>query len=302
MSQISIYPSNPANITGSVTVVQPTGSNLHVQVDASALPSGASTAALQTTGNASLSSIDNKLTSPLTTKITNGTINVDVKPLNVQVAGTDNGLITNSAIHGLTTAGGGSYVDVKVTPSGALSTALGDISGIVGQQTMANSIPVTIASDQSTLAISAASLPLPTGAATETTLSALNTKIPANLTVTSTRLLVDGSGVTQPVSIAATVTTSETTSSTGTISSVSGSATSVTILASNASRKNATFYNDSTATLYLALTSSAASTTAYTVQIPSNGYYELPIGKLYTGQITGIWSSATGAVRVTELT
>lgn len=37
--------------------------------------------------------------------------------------------------------------------------------------------------------------------ATQTTLSALNTKIPSNLTVTSTRLLVDGSGVTQPVSI-----------------------------------------------------------------------------------------------------
>lgn len=36
--------------------------------------------------------------------------------------------------------------------------------------------------------------------ATETTLSALNTKIPTGLTVTSTRLLVDGSGVTQPVS------------------------------------------------------------------------------------------------------
>ena len=41
---------------------------------------------------------------------------------------------------------------------------------------------------------------LPTGAATETTLSALNTKVPANLTVTATRLLVDASGTTQPVS------------------------------------------------------------------------------------------------------
>lgn len=42
-----------------------------------------------------------------------------------------------------------------------------------GQNAMAASIPVAIASDQSTLAISAASLPLPTGAATETTLAAL---------------------------------------------------------------------------------------------------------------------------------
>jgi hypothetical protein len=57
------------------------------------------------------------------------------------------------------------------------------------------------------LAISAAALPLPTGASTSalqstgnTSLSSINTKLPSNLTVTSTRLLVDGSGVTQPVS------------------------------------------------------------------------------------------------------
>jgi hypothetical protein len=44
-------------VSGTVTVVQPTGSNLHVDVDSSALPAGASTSALQTTGNTSLSSI-----------------------------------------------------------------------------------------------------------------------------------------------------------------------------------------------------------------------------------------------------
>lgn len=47
--------------------------------------------------------------------------------------------------------------------------------------------------------VSATALPLPTGAATETTLSTLNTKIPT-LSATASRLLVDGSGVTQPVS------------------------------------------------------------------------------------------------------
>lgn len=59
--------------------------------------------------------------------------------------------------------------------------------------------------------VSLASQPLPTGAATEATLatrateatlSTLNGKVPSNLTVTATRLLVDGSGVTQPVSAA----------------------------------------------------------------------------------------------------
>lgn len=47
---------------------------------------------------------------------------VAAKDISTQVAGGDVGLVTNSVIHGKTTAGGGSYVDVKVTPSGALST------------------------------------------------------------------------------------------------------------------------------------------------------------------------------------
>jgi len=83
---------------------------------------------------------------------------------------TDNTLATlnRAVITGYSTAGGGTYNNVKVTPSGSLTTAIGDITGIVGQNTMANSIPVTIASNQSAVAISAASLPLPTLAATST--------------------------------------------------------------------------------------------------------------------------------------
>jgi hypothetical protein len=233
-------------------------------------------------------------------------------------------ILTKGIIVGETTGGGGSYVSVKVNPSGALTveSSLSSIdAAVLGQETMANSVPIVIASDQSaipaaqsgtwninnisgtvslptgaatsanqtttntslstltsatlvdnaaftdgttrlsmsgfiyddvagtaltennaaaaridskramvhvvedgttrgryaqvtaanavkvdgsavTQPVSAAALPLPTGAATETTLSALNTKVPANLTVTSTRLLVDGSGVTQPVSAA----------------------------------------------------------------------------------------------------
>jgi hypothetical protein len=57
-------------------------------------------------------------------------------------------------------------------------------------------------SDPLQIIVGMTSLPtaLPTGASTESTLSTLNTKVPSGLTVTSTRLLVDGSGVTQPVS------------------------------------------------------------------------------------------------------
>jgi hypothetical protein len=110
------------------------------------LPTGASTSALQTAGNASLSSIDGKLNS-------------------------------------------------------------------LGQKAMAASMPVVIASDQSTVPVSMASAPLPTGAATaanQTTLGAQTTKIndgtnTAAVTASSA-LKVDGSAVTQPVSGTVTVT------------------------------------------------------------------------------------------------
>lgn len=88
---------------------------------------------------------------------------------------------------------------------------------------------------------------------------------------------------------------------TATLSNVASSATSVTILASNASRKGAMIYNDSTAVLYIKF-GATASATSYVVQIPSLGYYELPAAQyLYTGIIDGIWASANGNARVTEL-
>lgn len=56
--------------------------------------------------------------------------------------------LNRSVITGVTTGGGGAYVNVKCTPSGSLTTAIGDISGVVGQQASAASLPVVIANDQ----------------------------------------------------------------------------------------------------------------------------------------------------------
>jgi tetrahydromethanopterin S-methyltransferase subunit B len=90
--------------------------------------------------------------------------------------------VTKSIIWGLSSSGGGTYVATKVTPSGSLTVALGDITGVVGQNTMANSIPVAIASDQSAVPASQSgtwnitnvtgTVSLPTGAST---LAAQNT-------------------------------------------------------------------------------------------------------------------------------
>lgn len=86
---------------------------------------------------------------------------------------------------------------------------------------------------------------------------------------------------------------------TGTRTSVAAATGDTPILASNANRKGATIYNDSTAIMYLALGAAAASTTDYTTQIAAGGYYEVPAA--YTGAIRAVWASATGNARVTEL-
>ena len=122
-------------------------------------------------------------------------------------------------------------------------------------------------------------------------------------TANTTAWKVDGSAVTQPVS--GTVTSTPTKSATATLSNVAASVTSVTILASNANRLGATIYNDSSSLLYLKF-GSTASSTSFTVPMLGNStagaaaYYEVPAN--YTGIITGIWVSATGNARVTELT
>jgi hypothetical protein len=95
------------------------------------------------------------------------------------------------------------------------------------------------------------------------------------------------------------VSVTEPKSTTATLSNVSGSVSSGTLLASNSSRLGATIFNDSTADLYVKFGVTAA-TNSFTVKILAGGYYEVPFR--YNGRIDGIWSSATGAARITELT
>jgi hypothetical protein len=90
-------------------------------------------------------------------------------------------------------------------------------------------------------------------------------------------------------------------STTGTPTNVASSASDVTILASNASRIGAMIMNDSTAVLYLLVGAGTSSVTNYSVKIAAGGYWELqPL--LYTGILKGIWASANGYARVTEMT
>ena len=81
-----------------------------------------------------------------TTTITDGAGVVNTRQLSDNITDADVGLIVHSVIHGLSTAGGGAFVDMKVKPSGTAMTAIGDISDVAGQKTKANSFPIVIAS------------------------------------------------------------------------------------------------------------------------------------------------------------
>jgi len=135
----------------------------------------------------------------VTTTVSQDTVTVgNSRPLPVRILANDGSTFDPNSLATETTL---TNVD---TSAANIDTTLSNISGTqlpagLGQALMAASFPVVIASDQSTLPVSAASLPLPTGAATEATLSAINTKTPA---LVSGRVPVDGSGVTQPVSAA----------------------------------------------------------------------------------------------------
>lgn len=113
--------------------------------------------------------------------------------------------------------------------------------------------------------ISAETLPLPGGAATEATLAAILAR-----PTTATR------------------------------TSVNAAAQDTALMAANASRRGATVYNDGSTDLYLALGAAAASVTSFTCKVAPGGYYEAPYA--YAGAVRGIWAgSPTGAARMTEV-
>lgn len=236
--------------------------------------------------------------------------------------------LTRAVLAGRSSTGGGTYYNVKVNPSGSLITAIGDITGIVGQDTMANSLPVAIASDQTAVPVSdnggsitvdgtvaatqsgtwninniSGTVSLPTGAATESTLSTLNGKVTAcntgAVTISSalpagTNNIGDVDVLTLPAVVAATYSTSA-------VTSVVSAATSTSILASNVNRRMAIMVNDSDKNVYVKL-GATASTTSFSYKLAPGQTLELSM-PVYTGAIDAIWeTSPTGSMRVTEIT
>lgn len=89
-------------------------------------------------------------------------------------------------------------------------------------------------------------------------------------------------------------------STASTVTVVARSAVSVTLLASNSTRRGSIIFNDSTANLFVKL-GAVASTASFTTRLGSQDTYEVPFN--YVGIIDGIWASAgAGDAKITELT
>jgi hypothetical protein len=129
-----------AQNTGNAFLASLDGKTVHVDtgavvVSSSALPTGASTLTAQNTGNASLSSLDGK------------TVHVDTGAV----------VVSSSAL-----PTGASTLAAQTTGNASLSSIDGKLNSL-GQKTSANSVPVVIASDQSTVPVSVSTFPSPSG-------------------------------------------------------------------------------------------------------------------------------------------
>lgn len=79
---------------------------------------------------------------------------------------------------------------------------------------------------------------------------------------------------------------------------VASSASSVTLLSERLGRLGFSIYNDSTQVLYVKY-GATASSSSYTVQVVAGGFFEDPFA--YSGRVDGIWASANGNARVTQV-
>lgn len=86
---------------------------------------------------------------------------------------------------------------------------------------------------------------------------------------------------------------------TPTTSSVASSVSSVTILASNASRRGVSVANDSTASLRLSFSTPATSANAFIV-LPPGSFILLDQQLIVGNAIYGVWTAANGTAQVTE--
>lgn len=258
------------------------------------LPTGASTAANQTTIATTLSTISGQLPATLGQKTMANSLAVviasDQSPVAIVSA-------TNYA-QGSTTAG-----ELGPLVQGAVTTAAPTYTtATTNPLSLTTAGALRVDGSAVTQPISAVTLPLPTGAATSAlqtagnaTLTAISGQLPATLgqKTSANSFAVVLASDQSPISVTNSV------SATATITSVANTITTGVLLASNPARRGFIIYNDSLTTVFLAF-AATASTTAYSVKLNSGSEYEPGID--YTGVISRICGAALGNCLVTEFT
>ena len=148
-----------------------------VVVSSSVLPTGAATSALQTTGNNSLSSIDGK-----TATLVSGRVPVDPSGVTSPVSftrlasATDSVAATQSGTWDVTNVSGVVSLPTGASSAANQTTGNSSLSSIDAKTPALVTGRVPVDGSAVTQPISAASLPLPAGAATQATLSSIDAK------------------------------------------------------------------------------------------------------------------------------
>ena len=260
------------------------------------LPTGAATSSLQSTTNTSLASIDNKtpslgqaLAAASTPVVLPAAQITALTPLST-IAATQSG---NWNIGSITTL---PSLPTGANTIGAISNTAFSINGTLPAFTNTPTFNIGTAPN---LTITNTAFTVNAGTNLNTSalalesggnLAGINTKLPASL------------GAKAP---SASLSVTQAFAATSTLANVASSATSVTLLAANNNRKTAIIINDSTSDLYVTLNASAASTTNYSLflaaKVGNTPSFLAINGDDYSGEIRGIWSTANGFARITEV-
>lgn len=251
--------------SGSLTVDQPTGSNLHVVTDSGTITTVSTVTNLSQQGGVAIS-LNTGVRDTGTQRVTIATN--DVVPV------TDNSgslTVDNGGTFAVQAAQSGTWT---VQPGNTANTTAWKVDGSAVTQPVSGTVTATQATGTNLHAV------IDSGTVS---------------TITNVVHVDDNSG---SLTVDGTVTAVDSTASSATGTNVSSSATSVQLLAANAARKMATFFNDSTQIVYVKL-GTTASATDYMFQLFSKGFYELP-HPMYTGRIDAIWASANGTMRIVE--
>lgn len=231
------------------------------------------------------------------TQPVSGTITANAGTGNFTVIGTGTDNTTNSTaklpvLVGVATTAAPTYTTTNMVPLSLTTSGLLRVDGSGVTQPVSGTITANIGTSGS-LALDAT---LTGGTQTTRITDGTNT---ATVKAASTAAVAADKALVVAISPNNSITAAPAKSTTGTLSNVTSSAASVTLLASNANRLGGTIYNDSNKRLYVKLGASASST-SFTQILFGQGYYEIPAN--YSGVVDGVWESANGFARVTELT